>query len=554
MTRNITAFRGNQLRCKGWRQESLLRLLENVLEIGERPEDLVVYTAGARAARNWGSFDKIVSTLKMLEANETLVIQSGKPIGVFQTYEDAPMVVMANANLVGRWAVPDVFYDLEGRGLTMPAGFTAGGWQYIGTQGILQGTYMTFLAAAQQSFGGTLAGRFVVTGGCGGMGGAQPLAVTMNGGVVLVIEVDARHIQRRVDMGYCDRISHDLDDAVKMCKAALAARKPLSVGLVGNTAEVLPQLLKMGVMPDIVTDQTSASDPKGGYIPAGVSLDEAEELQEKDLEGYIKRVYDSIAVHVEAMLAFQDKGVMVFEYGNDIRARAKEAGVANAFDISSFMTRFIRPFFFSGRGPFRWIAVSGDPSDITAIDDLVCSMFPEDPYGPPWIKMARQFVAMQGLPARICWLMHGQRARLAVAVNEMVRSGELKGPVAFTRDNLDAASAAMPFRETENMLDGSDAIADWPLLNALLNVSCRADLVTIHSSAGGSTGLGTSCGTTIVADGTDHGAARLERTLNAETGLGILRYADAGYPEAIETVRKTNIDGVWFKETSGAAR
>ena len=521
-------------------------MLENVLEIGERPEDLVVYTAGARAARNWASFDKIVSALKKLEEDETLVIQSGKPIGVFKTYTDAPLVLMANANIVGRWAVPNNFYDLERRGLTMPAGFTAGGWQYIGTQGILQGTYMTFLAAARQSFGGTLAGRFVVTGGCGGMGGAQPLAVTMNGGVVLVVDVDERHIQRRIDMGYCHRISYDLDEAITLCQKAVADKKALSVGLVGNIAQVLPQLLKMGVMPDILTDQTSASDPKDGYIPVGVTLAEAAELQQKDLDAYIKRVYESIAVHVETMLAFRKKGSMVFEYGNDIRARAMEAGVEDSFEISSFMTRFIRPFFFTGRGPFRWIAVSGDPSDIRVVDDLVCRMFPDDPYGPPWIEMARNLVSVQGLPARICWLMHGQRSRLAVAVNEMVRSGKLKGPVAFTRDNLDAASAAMPCRETENMLDGSDAIADWPLLNALLNVSCRADLVTIHSSGGGSTGMGTSCGTTIVADGTESGAARLGRTLDAETGLGVLRHADAGYAEAAEMVKNSNIKSIWI--------
>jgi urocanate hydratase len=549
MKRKIIAFRGNQLRCKGWRQESLLRLLENVLEVGERPEDLVVYTAGARAARDWASFDKIVETLKVLEEDETLVIQSGKPIGIFRTYTDAPLVLMANANLVGRWAVPDNFYDLENRGLTMPAGFTAGGWQYIGTQGILQGTYMTFSAAARQSFGGTLSGRLVVSGGCGGMGGAQPLAVTMNGGVALIIDVDASHIQRRIDMGYCDRISFEIEDAIQQCERSLESNQPVSIGLVGNTADVLPRLLEMGVMPDILTDQTSASDPVDGYIPAGVTLDEAVALRQRDLDGYIKRVYDSIAIHVETMLEFRKKGVMVFEYGNDIRARAQEAGVVNAFDISSFMTRFIRPFFLKGRGPFRWIAVSGEPADIATIDDLVCRTFPEDPYGPPWIEMARQYVALQGLPARICWLMHGQRSLLAVKVNEMVRSGKLKGPVAFTRDNLDAASVAMPFRETENLLDGSDAIADWPLLNALLNVSCRADLVTIHSSAGGSTGLGMSCGTTIVADGTESSSARLERTLNAETGLGILRYADAGYDEAIDTVGNSNIGSVWFKDS-----
>jgi len=541
MARQIRAMRGTTLRCKGWRQESLLRMLENVLEVGERPEDLVVYSAGARAARNWDSFDRIVRALQDMEEGETLVIQSGKPIGIFSTYPDAPLVVMANANLVGRWAVPEIFYELDRRGLTMPAGFTAGGWQYIGTQGIAQGTYMTFLAAAHERFGGTLAGRLVLTSGCGGMGGAQPLAVTMNGGVAIVVDVDRSKIERRVQSGYCDRVSEDLDETLRMCEKALKEKAPLSVGLVGNAAQIIPELLRRKVMPDIVTDQTSASDPVEGYIPAGYSLAQAAELRQRDLKTYLKRVFESIGKHVEALLAFQAAGVLVFEYGNNLRAQAKEAGVEKAFEIPSFMTRFIRPFFFEGRGPFRWVAISGDPEDISRIDDLVLREYAEDSYASPWVKLARKSIKGEGLPARICWLKHGQRSGLALLVNEMVKSGALRGPIAFARDNLDGASAALPWRETENMPDGSDAVADWPLLNALLNVACRADLVTIHSSAGGAAGTGVSCGTTVVADGTQAGALRLQRTLNAETSLGMLRYADAGYREASENVRKAGI-------------
>ena len=541
MARQIRAMRGTTLRCKGWRQESLLRMLENVLEVGERPEDLVVYSAGARAARNWDSFDRIVRALRDIEEGETLVIQSGKPIGIFSTYPDAPLVVMANANLVGRWAVPEIFYELDRRGLTMPAGFTAGGWQYIGTQGIAQGTYMTFLAAAHERFGGTLAGRLVVTSGCGGMGGAQPLAVTMNGGVAIVVDVDRSRIERRIQSGYCDRVCDDLEETLRMCGKALKEKAPLSVGLVGNAAQVIPDLLRRGVIPDIMTDQTSASDPIDGYIPAGYSLAEAAELRQRDLTTYLKRVFESIGTHVEALLAFQAAGVLVFEYGNNLRAQAKEAGVEKAFEIPSFMTRFIRPFFFEGRGPFRWIAISGDPQDISRIDDLVLREYADDPFASQWVKLARKSIRGEGLPARICWLKHGQRSSLALSVNEMVRSGALSGPVAFARDNLDGASAALPWRETENMPDGSDAVADWPLLNALLNVACRADLVTIHSSAGGAAGTGVSCGTTVVADGTQTGALRLQRTLNAETSLGMLRYADAGYREASENVRKAGI-------------
>lgn len=534
-------MRGPTLRCKGWRQESLLRMLENVLEVGEKPEDLVVYTAGARAARNWDAFERIVQALEVLEEGETLAIQSGKPIAIFPTSPEAPLVVMANANLVGRWATPEVFYELDRRGLTMPAGFTAGGWQYIGTQGIAQGTYMTFLAAAHQKFGGSLAGRLVLTGGCGGMGGAQPLAVTLNGGVALVVEVDRRRIERRLASGWCGQICEDLEQALRLCRRALAERKPLSVGLVGNAAEVLPELLARGVIPDIVTDQTSASDPVEGYIPAGLSLQEAAAMRQRDLQGYLARVFESIGRHVRAMLGFQAAGAMVFEYGNNIRAQAREAGVQDAFQLGNFMTRFIRPFFFEGRGPFRWVAISGDPQDIARVDELVLREFPDDPFASQWVKMARSSIRFEGLPARVCWLKHGQRSRLAGLVNALVAGGELRGPVAFARDNLDGASVAMPWRETEAMPDGSDAVADWPLLNALLNVACRADLVTIHSSAGGAAGTGVSCGTTVVADGTEAGGLRVQRTLNAETSLGMSRYADAGYGEAAENARRAGI-------------
>lgn len=546
MTRKIRVKKGAGLRCKGWRQESLLRMLENVLEVGERPEDLVVYAATARAARNWDCFDKIVHALQILEEGETLVMQSGKPIGIFPTHPEAPLVVMANANLVGRWAVPEVFYELDRRGLTMPAGFTAGGWQYIGTQGIVQGTYVTFAAAAREAFGGTLAGRLVITGGCGGMGGAQPLAVTMNGGVALVIEIDEQKIRRRIDTGYCDKISYKLDEALALCNGALALKEPLSVGLVGNTAEVLPELLRRHVIPDIITDQTSASDTLYGYIPAGLSIAEAAELRKSDQKTYLQRVFESIGRHMEVMLEFQKKGAMAFEYGNNIRAQAVTAGVKDAFDIPGFMPRFIRPLFCEGRGPFRWVAISGDPADIDAVDEVILEEFAEDPYASHWIGMARKYIQFQGLPARICWLKHGQRNRLGFIVNKMVHDGTLHGPVAFTRDHLDAASVAMPYRETENMLDGSDAVADWPLLNALLSVACRADLVTIHSTAGGRAGHGMSCGTTVIADGTEAGGRRAERTLNAETGLGVLRYADAGYDAAIETAKTAGIRTLQF--------
>ncbi len=544
MSRKIKAMRGSELRCKGWRQETLLRMLENVLEVGERPEDLVIYMSSARAARNWDCFEKIVRILKTMNEDETLLIQSGKPVGLFQTHADAPLVIMANANLVGQYSCPEKFYELEAKGLTMPAGFTAGGWQYIGTQGIVQGTYMTFYAVARQYFGGSLSGKFVVTGGCGGMGGAQPLAVTLNGGVALVVDVNPAKIQRRVDNGYCHRMVHDLDEALVLCLAAAADKKPLSVGLVGNAAEVLPELLRRGVIPDVVTDQTAASDPlAGGYVPVGYDVQQAVEFARTHPDQYLKAAFKSMAIHMRAILDFHEKGVVAFEYGNLLREKARDqGGVTHAFNVPGFMEKFIRPFFCRGCGPFRWIAISGDPADIVVIDEMLIREFPDEPHISGWLKLAAKHVPFEGLPARICWAAHGQRSKIGAMVNSLVQAGRLKGPVAFTRDHLDAASVAMPHRETENMLDGSDAIADWPLLNALLNVTCRADLVTIHSAAGGSTGVSVSSGTTLIADGTQSALTRIQKTLDAETGLGILRYADAGYEIAQACARQYNID------------
>ena len=543
MSRQIKAMRGPEMRCKGPRQETLLRMLENVLEVGEKPEDLVIYMSSARAARNWDCYDKIVQVLKNMNEDETLLIQSGKPVGVFQTHADAPLVIMANANLVGQYSRPDVFYELESKGLTMPAGFTAGGWQYIGSQGIIQGTYMTFLSVAGQYFGGSLTGKFVVTGGCGGMGGAQPLAVTMNGGVALVVDVNPAKILRRMDVGYCDRMSRDLDEALALCLEARDAGRALSVGLVGNAAEVLPEILRRNIIPDVVTDQTAASDPLvGGYIPRGYDVDKAAEFAETDPDGYLREAFESMAVHMRAIMEFRKRGAVAFEYGNLLREKARDhGGVIDAFEVPGFMEKFIRPYFCQGCGPFRWIAVSGDPGDIAEIDKMLISEFPDSPHISDWLKLAADRIPFEGLPARICWASHGQRSKIGVMVNNLVREGRVKGPVAFTRDHLDAASVAMPHRETENMLDGSDAIADWPLLNALLNVTCRADLVTIHSAAGGSTGVSMSCGTTLIADGSVEAGIRLGKTLDAETGLGVLRYADAGYEIARSRARDEDI-------------
>ncbi len=540
-TRQVRAARGNTLRCKGWRQEALLRLLENNIENGERPEELIIYSATAKAARNWGCFDRIVSALQGLEEDETLVMQSGKPIGIFRTHRLAPRVVMANANLVGKWATADHFRELEEKGLSMVPGYTAAAWQYIGTQGILQGTYETFAAAARASFGGSLVGRWVLTGGLGGMGGAQPLAVTMNGGAVLAVEVDEQRIRRRIATGYCQRISFDLEEALRLCLEAKAAGQALSVGLVGNTAQVLPEIVARGLPPDIVTDQTSAHDTLVGYIPEGLSLVEAATLRRADPETYKARALDSIARHMRALLEFQRRGAVAFEYGNNIRAMAKLRGVEDAFEIEGFIPKYIRPMFCEGRGPFRWIAVSGEARDIAAIDELVLREFSGNGQVTDWIRTAKTHVVFQGLPARICWLAHGERGHLAGLVNDLVRRGVLAGPVAFTRDHLDCGGVARPYRETENLLDGSDAVADWPILNALLNASSMADLVAVHSGGAGSAGYYVSAGVTVVADGTQESAVRLERTLTSDTGLGVLRYADAGYEAARRTAKEKGI-------------
>ena len=536
----IKAFRGSTLRCKGWRQEALLRMLENVLEVGERPEDLIIYGSIHKAARNWECYGKIVQALKELEEDETLVMQSGKPIAIFKTHRAAPMVVMANANIVPLWANMDYFYELDKKGLTMAPGYTAGDWQYIGSQGIVQGTYETFSLAAE-AFGGSLKGKFILTGGLGGMGGAQPLAVTMNDGVVLAVEVNEKKIRRRIETGYCEKMVADLDEALKLCQRAQKEEVPLSIGLLGNAAEIYPELLKRKIIPDIVTDQTSAHDELNGYIPAGLSVEEADALRKENPKEYRKRALDSIVVHLKAMLEFQRRGSIVFEYGNNIRVKGFTAGVKDAFEIEGFILKYIRPQFCIGRGPFRWVAISGEDQDIFKIDEVVIKTFPDQPKVIKWIKLAREFIKFQGLPARICWLAHGERTKLGLLVNKMVRSGELKGPVAFTRDHLDAGAVARPYRCTEKMKDGSDAIADWPLLNALLNCCAMADLVAIHSGGGGTAGHLISSGLTVVANGSEETDIRLERVLTTDTGMGVLRHADAGYEIAIQTAKAKGI-------------
>jgi urocanate hydratase len=541
MARMIRAARGTTLRCRGWRQESLLRMLENVLEVGERPEDLVVYTAGARAARNWDAFDRIVKALTVIEQGETLVIQSGKPVGIFSTYPDAPLVVMANANLVGRWAVPEIFYDLDRRGLTMPAGFTAGGWQYIGTQGIAQGTYMTFLAAAHESFGGTLAGRLIVTSGCGGMGGAQPLAVTMNGGVALIVEVDPARIERRLETRYLDAAATSLDEAVVLVGQARAEGRALSVGVVGNAADVFPELLRRGVEVDIVTDQTSAHDPLNGYIPSGYDVEAAERLRVSDRDRYVREARASMARHCEAMVGFLKAGAEVFDYGNNLRGEAKAGGYQDAFAYPGFVPAYLRPLFCEGKGPFRWVALSGDPADIAATDRAVARLFPEDQGLHRWLQLAAERVAFQGLPARICWLGYGERDRAGLAFNELVRSGEVRAPIVIGRDHLDSGSVASPYRETEGMADGSDAIADWPILNALLNTASGAAWVAVHQGGGVGMGKSIHAGAQVVADGTEEGAERLQRVLTNDPGTGVMRHADAGYEVAIAVARERRI-------------
>ena len=541
--RPVRAPRGTEISCRGWGQEAALRMLMNNLdpEVAERPDDLVVYGGTGRAARSWAAFDAIVRELRRLGDDETLLVQSGKPVGVFRTHPWAPRVLIANSNLVGKWANWDTFRELERAGLTMYGQMTAGSWIYIGTQGILQGTFETFAELARQHFGGTLRGRVVLTAGLGGMGGAQPLAVTMNEGVALVIEVDETRARRRLDIGYVDRLTGSLDEALGWARAAASAGRAESIALVGNAAEIEPELARRGERFDVVTDQTSAHDALNGYVPAGVTVAQAAELRRIDPDDYVRRSMASMAEHVRAMLALRSAGAVTFDYGNNIRAQARDAGVPDAFDFPGFVPAFIRPLFCEGKGPFRWAALSGDPEDIQRTDEAVLSLFPENAPLARWIRMAEAKVPFQGLPARICWLGYGERAKAGLAFNELVRTGAVRAPIVIGRDHLDAGSVASPNRETEAMRDGSDAIADWPLLNALVNTSAGATWVSIHH--GGGTGIGYSqhAGMVVVADGTDLAAQKLERVLTTDPGMGVVRHADAGYPRAIEVAREEGI-------------
>lgn len=540
--RPVRAARGTTLTTKGWQQEAALRMLQNNLdpEVAEHPDELVVYGGTGKAARNWESFDAIVRTLTNLENDETMLVQSGKPVGVFQTHEWAPRVILANSNLVGDWATWPEFRRLEHMGLTMYGQMTAGSWIYIGTQGILQGTYETFAAVAAKKFGGTLAGTLTITSGCGGMGGAQPLAVTMNDGVCLAIDIDPTRLKRRVETRYLDEIAADLDDAVRRCMAAKAARRPLSVGLVGNAAEVLPKLLAMDVEADIVTDQTSAHDPLY-YIPAGMDFAEAREYADNKPDEFTKLAQESMARHVEAMVGFMDKGAEVFDYGNSIRDEARKGGYDRAFEFPGFIPAYIRPLFCEGKGPFRWAALSGDPKDIARTDQAVLDLFPDNDHLRRWITMAQDRVAFQGLPARICWLGYGERDKAGLAFNELVAKGEVSAPIVIGRDHLDCGSVASPYRESEAMLDGSDAIADWPLLNAMINISSGASWVSIHHGGGVGIGRSIHAGQVSVADGTPLAAQKLARVLTNDPGMGVIRHVDAGYDRAIEVAAARNV-------------
>jgi len=532
----IRAPRGTKLSCKGWHQEAALRCLMNNLDpdVAERPDELIVYGGTGKAARNWPAFEAIVRELQQLENDETLLVQSGKPVGVFR-------VLIANSNLVGAWANWEHFHELERKGLMMYGQMTAGSWIYIGTQGIVQGTFETFAAMADRDFGGDLSGRLIVSGGMGGMGGAQPLAATLNGAVFLGIDVDPARIERRVLNGYCDRLAMDLNEALDICEDAREQKRALSVGLVGNCAEVLPELVRRGVNIDAVTDQTSAHDPLNGYVPAGVTLEEVDELRRQDPKAYVERSMQSMARHVEAMLALKRAGAVVFDYGNNIRKQAFDAGCKDAFEIPGFVPEYIRPLFCEGKGPFRWVALSGDKSDIQKTDDLALELFPEDATLNRWLRLARDRVQFQGLPARICWLGYGERAEMGEAINEMVRSGDLKAPVAIGRDHLDTGSVASPFRETEGMRDGSDAVADWPILNALLNTASGASWVSFHHGGGVGIGYSLHAGQVSVADGTDEAAKRLNRVLTNDPGIGVARHVDAGYDQAGATARDKGI-------------
>jgi urocanate hydratase len=537
------APRGLELSCKGWPQEAALRMLLNNLDpdVAEKPEDLVVYGGTGKAARNWDCFHAIVKSLRALEKDETLLVQSGKPVAVFRTHEYAPRVLLCNSNLVGQWNNWERFNELDRAGLMMYGQMTAGSWIYIGTQGILQGTYETFAAAAQQHFGGTLAGKLVVTGGVGGMGGAQPLAATMNGAAFLGIDVDAERIKRRVKTGYCDVMVSSLDEALRILKNAVRKGEATSVGLVGNCADVIPELAKRGVVPDILTDQTSAHDPIGGYVPNGMTLEQAIELRKKDPQEYRKHSIAAMGQHVQGMLDLQKLGSITFDYGNNIRTFAYEAGVKNAYDFPGFVPAYIRPLFCEGKGPFRWAALSGEASDIARTDRLVLEMFPQNEHLKRWITMAQKKVKFQGLPSRICWLGYGERDKFGLALNDLVAKGELKAPIVIGRDHLDCGSVASPYRETESMKDGSDAIADWAFLNALVNTASGATWVSIHNGGGVGIGYSQHAGQVLCADGTQEMAKRIERVLTNDPGMGVVRHVDAGYPEAIAFAKKAGV-------------
>ncbi|MBM7621515.1 urocanate hydratase [Bacillus tianshenii] len=547
----IRAPRGSELNTKGWVQEAALRMLMNNLdpEVAEIPGELVVYGGIGKAARNWESFDAIVASLKELKNDETLLIQSGKPVAVFRSHEDAPRVLLANSNLVPKWANWEHFHELDKKGLMMYGQMTAGSWIYIGTQGILQGTYETFAEAAKQHFNNTLKGTITVTAGLGGMGGAQPLAVTMNGGVCLAIEVDEHRIDRRIETRYCDIKMTNLDEAIRKAEEYKAAGKPLSIGLLGNAAEILPQLVSKGFTPDLLTDQTSAHDPLNGYIPVGLTLAEASSLRTTQSEKLVKLAKESMAIHVEAMLELQKKGAITFDYGNNIRQVAFDEGVKDAFDFPGFVPAFIRPQFCEGKGPFRWVALSGDPQDIYKTDEVILREFADNEHLCNWIKMAREKVAFQGLPSRICWLGYGERARFGKIINEMVAKGELSAPIVIGRDHLDCGSVASPNRETEAMLDGSDAVADWPILNALINGVNGASWVSVHHGGGVGMGYSLHAGMVIVADGTEAAARRLERVLTSDPGMGVVRHADAGYELAKKVAKEKGVHIPLLKES-----
>ncbi|MFL6541429.1 MAG: urocanate hydratase [Chthoniobacterales bacterium] len=543
-SRVVRAARGAQLSCKGWHQEAAMRMLMNNLdpEVAENPDKLIVYGGTGRAARSWEAYEAITRSLKNLANDETLLVQSGKPVGVFRTHEEAPRVLIANSNLVGQWSNYPEFNRLERLGLTMYGQMTAGSWIYIGSQGIVQGTFETFSAAGVKHFGGTLDGKFVVSGGMGGMGGAQPLAATMAGAIFLGVDVDPSRIQKRLTSGYCDKIAWSLDEAMQMVDEARASRAAISIGLVGNCADVLPELVRRGIVPDVLTDQTSAHDALNGYVPNGVSFEEAIALRTSNPDEYVERSMQSMATHVQAMLDLQKRGAITFDYGNNIRTQARKAGVENAFDIPGFVPEYIRPLFCEGKGPFRWVALSGDPEDIARTDRLALELFPDNMILDRWMKLAQKRIQFQGLPARICWLGYGERAEFGLAMNELVRRGELKAPIVIGRDHLDTGSVASPYRETEGMIDGSDAIADWALLNALVNTAAGASWVSIHNGGGVGIGYSQHAGMVVVADGTDNSKRRLERVLTSDPGMGVLRHADAGYSRAIDFAREHDID------------